>query len=92
MWAFLLCPCNEITKLGSEVSFAKRYDFGCNFSFAPSHLNNMVQGGGETKVTPKIVPFSVSVLAVVTNKVELAISLVRTSTQRSRSFHGFGID
>ena len=32
----------------------------------------MGQGGEEQQVTPKIVPFSVSVLAVVTNKVETA--------------------
>ena len=39
--------------------FAKRYDFGCNF-----------WDGGEDKVAPKIVPFSISVLALVANKVE----------------------
>ena len=44
-------------KLCSEVCVAKRHDFGCNFL-----------GQGRTKVTPKIVPFSVSVLAVVTIK------------------------
>ena len=36
--------------------------------FHPPHLAE--QGGEETRVTPRIVPFSVSVLAVVTHKVE----------------------
>ena len=53
-------------KCHSETSFAKRHNFGCN-SFG--------QGGQEQKqVSPKIVPFSASVLAMVTNKVETAIS------------------
>ena len=49
-------------RLCTEFLFAKRYDFGCNFCFASLK-----------QVTPKIVPFSVSVLAVVTSKVEIAM-------------------
>ena len=40
----------------------------------------MGQGGEEQKVALKIVPFSISVLAVVTNKVETAMSF-RISTR-----------
>ena len=46
----------------NEALFTERYGFVCNFCFAPL-----------TKVTPQVVLFSVSVLAVVTNKVETAI-------------------
>ena len=53
-----------------EVAFAKRYDFGCDSCFAPSLLTKVGWGGEDKQVTPKIVPFSASVLAVVTNKVE----------------------
>ena len=48
-------------ELYSEFCFAKRYDFGCN-----------LWDREETQVTPNIVPFSVSVLAVVANKVDIA--------------------
>ena len=47
-----------------ELVFAKRFGFGYNF---------WDREGRGTAVTPKLVPFSVSVLAVVTNKVETAI-------------------
>ena len=47
-----------------SVFFAKRYDFGRNFWDK--------EGRKETQL-PKVVPFSVSVLAAVTNKVETAI-------------------
>ena len=50
-----------VMDLHSEFSFAKRYDFGCNFVSPP-----------QNQITYNIVPFSVSVLAVVTNKVETA--------------------
>ena len=40
----------------------------CNCCFVPSRLNKMGQGGEEVKVTLEIVPFSVSVLAVVTKQ------------------------
>ena len=52
-------------KLYSEVCFAKRYDFGCNFWDR--------EGRNSKQATPKIVLLSVSVLAVVTNKVEPSI-------------------
>ena len=43
-------------KLCSDVFFAKRYDFGCNFCFAPSLLmKQMGQGGEEKQVPPNIV-------------------------------------
>ena len=53
-----------VMKVYSEVFFAKRYDFGCNF-----------WDREETQVTPKIVSFSVSVLTVVTNNTETATSM-----------------
>ena len=35
-----------------EFSFAKRYNFGCNFCFAPSHLNpNGTGRGGKQSYT-----------------------------------------
>ncbi len=46
----------------NELLFAKWYDFVCSFW----------DGKWRNKLHPKLVPFSVSVLAVVTNKVETA--------------------
>ena len=60
IWGFLHCLCNEIMDC---CFFAKRYEFGCNFR----------DREGRKQLTPNIVPFSVSVLAVVTNKVETAM-------------------
>ena len=51
-----------------SCGFSKRYDLGCKFCFAPFR-----------KVTAKIVPFSVSVLAVVANKLETAICINSTA-------------
>ena len=42
---------------------------GVTFVSPPHFLGKMGQGGEDTKITPKIVPFSASVLAVVTNNI-----------------------
>ena len=64
--------------LCSEVVFAKRYGFGCNFW----------DREGRKQVTPKFVPFSVSVLAVVTDKLEAAMYHVTCALcVMCRAFH-----
>ena len=57
----------------SEFLFAKRYAFGCNFCLALIFLGKWEQGGEGKHFVPTIVAFSVSVLAVVTNKLKTAI-------------------
>ena len=47
----------------SEFLFAKGYDLGCNFWDK--------EGSNKQKVTPKLVPFSICVLAVVANEIKL---------------------
>ena len=59
IWGFYFV---RVMILYSEVCVAKRYGFGCIF------CNR--EGSNKQQVTQIIVPFSVSVLAVVTNKVE----------------------
>ena len=54
---------HKAVPLGAETVRCWVYLF-----FPPPHLAE--QGGEERHVTPKLVPFRVSVLAVVTNKVE----------------------
>ena len=56
-------------RLYSEVAFAQRYDFGCNCWERKHKLHT-------------IVSFGVSVLAVVTNKVETAISKFRIQSTK----------
>ena len=51
--------------------------WGVTFVSPPPHLGE--QGGEEKQVTPTIVPFSVSVTAVVTNKVETTIQFGSTN-------------
>ena len=58
IWGCRLCLCDY---LSSDVCFAKRFDVGCNF---------WDWEGRTKKVTPKIVPFSASILGVVTNKMD----------------------
>ena len=61
----------------SEVFVAKRYDLGVTFVSSPHIWKSMGQGGEEQQVTPKIVPLSISVFAVVANNVETALCLIR---------------
>ena len=57
----------RVVNLCSEFSVAKLYDFGCNFCDR--------EGRNKNKLHQQFIPFSVSVLAVVTNKVEAAIHI-----------------
>ena len=67
----------RVMKLYSEFLLAKRYDFGVAFLLGQG-------GGGTTKVTPKVVWFGVSVLAVATNNVETATCYM---TRHMRNCH-----
>ena len=58
---------DHVIRLCSEVVFAKRYDVGCNVGDREG-INN--------KYTIRIVPFSVTVLAVVTSKVDVATCMI----------------
>ena len=57
----------------SEVVLTKRHDCWCNLRGQGGKGAARGQGGEEQIITPKIVPFSVSPLAVVTDKVETPI-------------------
>ena len=65
IWGFLLCLRNEIRLC------AKWYDFGCNFCFAPLTCRT---GRGEKTSYTQNCTVSISVLAVVANEVETAIT------------------
>ena len=67
----------RVVQLCSEFLFAKRYVFGCNLCFAPL-----------TTSCTQIVPFSVSVLAVVTNKEETLIWPRARTRTKDFSFRG----
>ena len=61
-----------VMRVCREFSFAKRYDFERNLCFALTWQ----------QLAPKIVPFSVSVLAVVTNKVDTPTSDKKPGAER----------
>ena len=65
LWGFYFVCVLEFDR---EVCFAKRYGLGCN-----------LLDREEQKVAPTIVSFSVSVLAVVTNKVETPTCITETT-------------
>ena len=66
IWEFLLWSFDENSAL-----CVKRYKFVCSVGFAP--LTWLNREGRKTKVTPKLVPLSISVLAVVTDKAQTVI-------------------
>ena len=72
-WGFLLCLWKYL--FDREVLFAKRYDIGCNFRD---------REGRNKSYTQTHVPFSVFVLAVVTNKAETAICLSSSRKERAK--------
>ena len=77
-WGFLVVFC--VMKVHGELVVAKRYEFGCHccLLFAPLE-----------QVTPTVAPFSVSVVAVVANKVgtpscEMLLRMVRARASGRR--------